>query len=166
MLQFDSKGFLTPDKNLPSNFAEFEHEFVSKFGKQAKRQVLFEDFKRYFRDLFDAMKIDEILVWVDGSFTTRKESPNDIDFVTFIDSELVEKFTDIINRKFTSPEAKQLYQMDAFLLRQYNETHPDHFFTVSDRAYWHSLFSNTRKNRRGLSFKKGFIELKISRHDV
>ncbi len=166
MLNFDSKGFLTPDTKLPSNWNELVLEFVSKFDKQTKRAALFEEFKRYFRDLFDVLGIDEIEVWVDGSFATRKENPNDIDFVFFLDTDLAEQFADLIGRQFTHPESKQMYHMDAFLLRQFRESHPEHYFTVSDKAYWHSLFSRTRKDRRGLSSKKGFIELKISRHDV
>lgn len=166
MLTFDPKGFLTPDINLPGTLAEFQQEFVLNFVIRSKRRALFDEFKRYFRDFFEAIEVDEILVWVNGSFVTKKENPNDIDFVFFLDSELADKFADIIGRQFTHPESKQLYQMDAFLLRDYPETHPDHFFTVSDKGYWFELFSRTRKDRRGHSHKKGFVELKISRHEV
>ncbi len=166
MLTFDSKGFLTPDSNLPSTLAEFQQEFVAHFGVRTKRGLLFEEFKRYLRDFFEAIGVDEVSVWANGSFVTRKENPNDIDLVFFLDSDLADKFADIISRRFTHPESKHLYQMDAFLLRDYPETHPDRFFTVSDRAYWFELFSRTRKDRRGHSDKKGFVELKISRHEV
>ncbi len=166
MLTFNSKGFLTPDSNLPITLAEFQQAFVVGFDVRSKRRALFDEFKRYFRDFFEAIEVDEIYVWGNGSFVTQKENPNDIDFVFFLDSELVDKFANIINRQFTHPESKHLYQMDAFLLRDYSETHPEHFFTVSDRAYWFELFSRTRKDRRGHSHKKGFVELKISRHEV
>lgn len=166
MLTFDSKGFLTPDRNLPSTLAEFQDEFVSKFHPQAKRQELFKEFLRFLRDFFEAIGVEEITIWANGSFVSKKESPNDIDFVFFLDSELADKFSDKISRQFTHPESKTTYQMDAFLLRDYAETHPNYFFTQSDKAYWFELFSRTRKNRRGYSDKKGFVELKIHRHEV
>lgn len=166
MLHFDSKGFLKPAQNLPTTLAIFEQEFVVNFNNRAKRQVLFDEFKRFFQAFFEATELNEVSLWVNGSFVTKKENPNDIDFVFFLDSELANKFADVLSQKFTHPESKELFQMDAFLLRVFPTDHPDHFFTLSDRAYWFELFSETRKDRRGHSFKKGFIELKISRHEV
>lgn len=166
MLTFDSKGFLTPDRNLTSTLEEFQDEFVSKFPLQAKRQELFNEFLRFLRDFFEAIGVEEIMIWANGSFVSNKESPNDIDFVFFLDSDLADKFSDKISQQFTHPESKTIYQMDAFLLRNYAETHPNHFFTQSDKAYWFELFSRTRKNRQGNSDKKGFVELKIRRYEI
>lgn len=166
MLAFDSRGFLTPAGKSASSLDELKEFFVLRYKQSSKRQVLFNELLKFFRDFFETISVEEVTIWANGSFISKKENPNDIDFVFFLDYMLADQFESEISRQFTHPESKTIYQMDAYLLRVFPEHHPNHFFTESDKAWWFELFSNTRKNRAGRSDKKGFVEIKISRHEV
>lgn len=78
MLPFDSKGFLTPDKNLPSTLEEFQEEFVSKFPLQVKRQELFNKFLRFLLDFFEAIGVEEIKHTGLNCFQERERTGKDI----------------------------------------------------------------------------------------
>ena len=91
MLTFNSAGYLTPNTAINSTVREFEEEFVVNYSS-GDRSRLFEMYLQYCNDLKALCEERELLQWIDGSFVTKsKPSPSDIDMVTFIDAELIEK---------------------------------------------------------------------------
>ncbi|MBP8240313.1 MAG: hypothetical protein KAX50_10145 [Saprospiraceae bacterium] len=165
MLQFDPKGFLIPDQRMDCTLEELRQVFVESVPDD-QREKLFAGLLTFLKDLFAGLPVEEVVVWIDGSFTTKKRNPNDIDLVYFLDAETTAKYEGMLGDHFSSPESLNLYGIDAYLVRVYTESHPLYFCTQADRAYWMYFFTKTRKDRRGNTHKKGFLELKISRHDI
>lgn len=95
--------------------------------------------------------------WVDGSFTTTEQHPGDIDIVTFLNVDVIDKLGAALN-PFKYPESLR-YGMDAYLVRIFPPVHRLFALYVGDRAYWLDRFTRTERNRRGIVHRKGFLEL-------
>jgi hypothetical protein len=79
MITFDSRGNMPSGKPIDVNLDELEQYFV--FNLHRRQQ--FEQYLHYLAELktIVAMPFEQ---WVDGSFATLKEKPNDIDMVSFV----------------------------------------------------------------------------------
>jgi len=94
---------------LPDNYFNFEGNYIKEIGavifsweafvkvfvlepKMAKRDKIFREYNRYLEDLSEIIGQCVFTQWVDGSFTTKKTNPNDIDIVTFLPDEIYVKF--------------------------------------------------------------------------
>ncbi|MCX6278592.1 MAG: hypothetical protein NT004_10890 [Bacteroidetes bacterium] len=108
MLTFDSRGYLKPNKNLASSSQEIFDEFVIKFQNTQRRQ-LYSNYIQYSSDLKITCRGIELIQWIDGSFVTKKNIPNDIDVVTFIDYN-----ADYDLSKFVYPESIEKYNVDGY----------------------------------------------------
>jgi len=157
MLTFDENGFLTPPDPIPGNMKLLESEFVIFFGNET-RQRLFERLTRYLDDLKRLVN-EELTIWVNGSFVTKKLNPKDIDVVIFLDWRKLEQFSKELIA-FSHEGALENYGIDSYLVRVYEPSHKKHILTHSDRLHWLYDFSRTQPNRRGKIFKKGFLEIK------
>jgi hypothetical protein len=162
--QFDRRGHLIPARNIPMELAEFRRLFVEEFMDET-RSRLFSGFMAFIGDIFANLPVESIFVWIDGSFTTKKENPKDIDLVYFLDAELAGQNEDVLLSRFYQRESKNIYGVDAYLVRVFAVDHPLCFYTVSDKAYWTELFTKSRRDRRGISHEKGFVELQILRNE-
>lgn len=78
------------------------------------------------------MVSSNFIQWIDGSFATSKEYPNDIDFVTFINHEVFEAKEKLIHENFRLEGAKKKYGVDAYTVRQYYEGHSKYMLNQSD----------------------------------
>jgi hypothetical protein len=65
------------------SLAEFRTKFVDKFPHSKRRKVIFDCFSSYAGVLLSTGIVTEI--WLNGSFVTSKEEPEDIDAVAFFD---------------------------------------------------------------------------------
>lgn len=162
--QFDRRGHLTPARNIPMGPADFRRLFVEGFMDET-RSRLFSGFMAFVGDIFTNLPVESALVWIDGSFATRKENPKDIDLVYFLDAALVEQNEAVLLSKFSQDESKKVYGVDAYLVRVFASDHPLCFYTASDKAYWMELFTKSRRTRRGICHQKGFVELQFSRNE-
>lgn len=90
MLNFNTQGLLVPDNNIEGDIIELETVFVDGIGT-AKRKELFDKYLSYSKSLKKICGENDLLQWINGSFTTKKPEPKDIEIVTFIDHLLVEK---------------------------------------------------------------------------
>lgn len=145
MLQFDEYGNLTPDQPIESDLGEVEAVFVF----NGHREALFNRLKLFFEDI-SSVGCDPVEIWLDGSFATRKNKPNDIDLVLFVDYQIF----DMLEVRLW--ELKKLYkkEIDAYFVSVYPETHELNRLTKSDRIYWLNQFSDDRLGR-----KKGIIQI-------
>ena len=90
-----------------------------------------------------------------------KVSPKDIDFITLIDHETYERNEKLIDKEFRRRGAKEKFGVDAYTLWVYPENHHNFVLTKFDLIQWHNDWTTTIRNRKGKSFKKGFVELKF-----
>jgi hypothetical protein len=151
MLEFDSNGYLVPNRNIISTSDELENVFKN----NKERIQIYDNYLRYIKDL-KVIVTKEIKQWIDGSFVTQKVIPNDIDIVSFIDYEDY-KINEKALSKFFYPNSKTSYSIDAYLIIVYPDTHKKSFYYKSDYAEWLTSFSKDLKT----NMSKGFLEIII-----
>ena len=157
MLSFDKNGFLTPYEVIPASMELLESEFVDSFESELRKKH-FDKLSKYLEALKSVVK-EEITIWVNGSYVTKKLNPKDIDVVVFIHWKIVEANIKEL-KSFTRPEVLANYGVDSYLVRVYEKGHQLNVITHSDRIHWLYDFSRTQPNRRGKTFQKGFLEIK------
>ncbi len=165
MIQFDPKGYLIPDRPIKASLEQFREAFVDQLPDEA-RLAIYENFRQFCGQVMEGFQAKEINVWVDGSFVTRKRTPNDLDIVVFMDADLIDQQHDLLQTQLSHERLQALYRIDAYWVKVYSENHPFHYNTLADRAYWLNLFTRTYRNRQGVSFKKGFLDLTIANHEI
>lgn len=156
MIELNQKGLIVPDYNVSSTVLELSTVFV-KDRATPQRTALFDGYLNYTEDLCACLGDTPFTQWVDGSFTTAAHHPHDIDIVTFLNFDVVDKLGTALNR-FRYPESLR-YGMDAYLVRVFPPEHHLLPLYVGDRAYWLDRFTKTERNRRGIVYRKGFLEL-------
>jgi hypothetical protein len=157
MLTFDENGFLVPPDVIPTTMEVLENELVILIGTET-RQRLFEKMLRYLTDL-KAIVGDEVTIWINGSYATKKPNPADIDLVVFVSWRKMEELYPFL-KPFTYPLALGTYGVDGYLVRVYEPEHRNHILTQSDKLHWLHDFCRTQPNRQGKTFKKGFLEIR------
>lgn len=158
MLTFNHSGLLVPDNKINSTVQELENEFVFNIPT-AKRKEIFDAFIRYNEDFKKVCDLLELHQWINGSFVTKKNNPGDIDVVTFIAYDIIQKLGSKLDN-FKYPNSEIIYGVDAYIVEVYPETHSETFRYISDKAYWMDRFTKTRRIR-GNRLSKGFLEIKF-----
>ena len=156
MLQFNSKGLLIPNTNIKSNITELEKEFVTSLDPH--RTELFQKYIHYSDSLKSELSDIPLLQWIDGSFVTKKQVPEDVDLVTFIAAESVEAIGTRID-DFKYPLSIEKYGVDAYIVKVYERKHKQYPLYIGDQMYWMDNFDKTRRNRNGIKLPKGFLEI-------
>lgn len=126
-----------------------EHHFVSPFALQEKRKQLIERFG------FLLEKVEEIgiafEVWVNGSFVTKKDEPNDIDIAFFYDpiqaNALPAEKKTLFMEVADNSVSKYRYNCDVYFLPNNN---------VHLRSQWRGWFGFTR-----METAKGFARINL-----
>jgi hypothetical protein len=125
--------------------SDIDNHFASNFPDSTTRLPLIAGL----RSFFIALKQMEIAfeIWIDGSFTTNKTNPNDIDLVAFADASLcnqleTEKQQTLI-RLFDREETRRVYGLDVL------------FCPAEDpngRSYWRGWYGFDRhENPKGIA---------------
>lgn len=160
MLNFNSKGHLVPSVNIHSTLEELEEVFVKDIGS-ARRKYLFDKYTLYTESLKKELIFGSFFQWIDGSFVSKKQEPNDIDLLTFVDYRELEHTPDKFE-KFKYPLSLINFEIDGYLVVVYPEDHKNYHLYTGDRLYWMDLFDKTRRNRNGIKNQKGFLELNFN----
>lgn len=140
-------GFHDLDEN------EIKSLLVEAFPKSIRRSVLHCNYIQFLEQLklINKQIVCFSEVWIDGSFTTEKLEPDDIDILLVVDfnalnllpSSLMPKVSSLLNRDYI----KLNYDIDVLLLP---ENHPDLDYQER-RSYWRGWFGFDRKeNPKGL----------------
>lgn len=124
-------------------------DFVSPFLIQDKRKFLVERFESLLEKI-ESLGIP-CEIWIDGSFVTKKEEPNDIDMVFFCSQNDVNSLTSdkvsLLREILDNSTSKYRYNCDVY-------------FAPNDdtglRSYWRGWFGFTRSESA-----KGFIRINI-----
>jgi len=133
-----------------------ERVFVERFTNSDTRSNLFD---RYcvFNALLAELMPEGYTQWIDGSFVSQKQNPNDIDVVTFVDADLYnrhEKQFDAL-RDWRNQKPKTV---DGFFVRYYPEDHRYRVRYDYDCVDWLNTFG-TWKDRTLKTHDKGFITI-------
>lgn len=157
--EFDDNG------NLPAGFfnpglEEFEERFVHYFHDSPSRQKIFKGYIKY-NSRLDYLNIATIQ-WVNGSFTTSKVNPVDIDFVTHLDAVELDELSNELKETFTklydNKRAKSECRCDVYFIAIYPPENPELYeSTKEDIEYWSKWFAHDRENN-----PKGIIEFNLS----
>ena len=161
MIELNQKGLIVPDYNVSSTVLELATVFV-KDRATSRRTTLFGGYLDYTNDLCACLGDIPFTQWIDGSFTTAEQHPHDIDIVTFLNFDVIDQLGAALN-PFKYPESFR-YGMDAYLVRVFPPEHRLFALYIGDRAYWLDRFTKTERNRRGIVYRKGFLEL-IYQHE-
>lgn len=153
---FDRYGNLAPyTLILIDDLFDFEKLFVSNFDQSTTRQPIFTGLLEYLGDM--GVLLTELeykgtwKVWLNGSFTTKKLNPNDVDLLNVFDNDaLFEQYKSRFESMFAN-NAEVRYGVDAYFLLTDNSA------KSADLAnYWRQQFGTDRNGRA-----KGIISLEI-----
>jgi hypothetical protein len=158
MFQFDELGHLKPYTKLEAAVEDVFQGLVQGFSVSETRQQLFENYLNYNEALLKTVKSDYVQ-YFNGSFTTKKVNPNDIDLVSFVDYQALLENEKYVEENLLNKAALNVYGIDAYLVVVYPETHPYRIRTLSDAAYWNHWFGFSKFDRRKKRSPKGFIEI-------
>lgn len=86
MLHFNTHGFLSPDGVIPTDMKTFRTVFVDTLPDQSRIEI-FEKFIQFSRSILSDLNLEQVHIFLNGSFTTQKRNPNDLDIVIFLDLE-------------------------------------------------------------------------------
>lgn len=115
-----------------------EKTFVEPFANNSRRAYLVERLHSLFRRLESVKLPAEI--WLDGSFVTHKEEPDDIDLIIYFEDKDLTNLTSeqvyIINELNDRALSQIRYNCDVFIVRKDD---------VDNRSYWRGWFCFTRK---------------------
>jgi hypothetical protein len=145
---YDENGYLKPHQIIQLDLSTLEEMFTY----NSHRKELFDVFKDYLLKLNSTL-IAPFQLWVDGSFITKKEMPNDIDLVTFINSNEYERWR---NRIWGFKEIYKFQGLDLHFVCVFPNNDRRRIETDYSTNDYHRLFNYDRKN-----IKKGFIQLKF-----
>ena len=160
--RFNIRGLLFPYKIIKFSWDEFERFFVLEFPEKTNRRAIFENFK-HFIERFKQGICPKFYIWVDGSFTTNKPNPADIDVVFFIDHSICAEKEPLIRRDFFTDEIKHQLKIDAYLVRVYPEKHKKHYLFHLDMLNWKNIYGTTRPDERtGFEYSKGIVQLNFT----
>lgn len=127
------------------------------FPQSRTRQGLFDNYLVFMEELRQVVP-SGFQQWINGSFSTRKTDPNDLDLVTFLDFETYEAKGDEIEKlrqvKFNSKGG-----IDCYFLQVFPEGHRYRIRTQMDTIEWLDLFSHARPRPGQKKLPKGFVEL-------
>jgi len=117
----------------------FKDIFVNQFAIHEKRNYLAE---RFFVLLDEFKEIGlNAEIWIDGSYSTLKPEPNDIDVLFLMNDHEINLLTPEKRAKLTNlfdrDQSKIRYKCDLFLINKQN---------TNDRIYWRGCFGFNRKD--------------------
>ena len=149
-LDFDAHGYLIPYDLIEADWGSF----VDTFGWNDHRRALIEVLHSFLIEL-DNLSIETFTLWIDGSFVTQKEQPNDLDVVFVLPSVTHQQF-----ERNLRALRDRFNRLDVYFVRMIGETERDHFLYISDRAQWLFQFTTTKPDRvTRRKYPKGFIQI-------
>ena len=160
---FNEKGHL-PSGVHEATIEDFKTRFVDNVPESKTRTGVFAGYMDYRNDILDLDIV--IKQWLDGSFTTRKVDPNDLDVISHVDALKISKnrytidqfrrlFIDGIQSNRGHLNSK--YKCDPFAIVVYPPNHKFHNLTLNTINYWLDCFGHD--SRVAGRPPKGLIEI-------
>jgi hypothetical protein len=153
ILNFDSNGNIKPYEIIDIKIEDVKTNFVDKYPKSKTRKDIFEGYIRYNNDFFSVVNASWYQL-INGSYTTKKENPIDIDLVNFIDfSILSNKLLPFL----VENGSKDTYMVDGYLVPIVKENDPRYSIVKHNIDYWENWFGRDRQRN-----KKGVLKIEIN----
>ena len=159
---FDENGNLPPIGLIKPTIQEFEERFVAGARIGDVRREIFDGYKKYCDNVrsLDVVSIQ----WINGSYTTKKLDPKDIDLVTHFDGMKLHQDKDLqkhFEKLIDKEEMKLLYKCHPQFVLVYPRDKPDLYsYYIQRYQYWLKWFSRDRDGNT-----KGLIEFDLQRDD-
>lgn len=155
-LKFNKQGLLVPADIIEVELSTFKAYFVDAFPNSKTRKSLFENYLRYiYRFQDDVFPIFE--QWINGSFVTKKENPNDIDLVTFLNFRAYEARGDKILDKFWTFSLEE-QGIDSYIVKEFPEHHTFRKEYLDFQKIWYERYIFGKHD-----IPKGFIKIKFEK---
>ena len=159
--RFDIRGYLQPAQRFETTIEELKDNFVDAFEESVSRDEIFNQYIE-FTNTFAKEITPNFTQWLDGSFVSNKNNPNDLDILILLNSRDFIANKKLIDQKFRLRNAKiEFPLLDIYTLTIYDKNHQEHFITQADMIYWGSFWGNSKMNRAKKTFKKGYLEIKF-----
>lgn len=155
---FNSEGNLPQGLYKPS-LHEFKDRFVSSYMSSKTRDSIYSGYLDYCCQMitFDIAYTN----WVNGSFTTNKQDPGDIDVVIHYDALKLNSLSnkeDINNRFLHQLNSKKLFRCHTQTVPIYPKIDPRYILTYATYIKWKKWFSQDKYTHN----PKGLIEFDLS----
>ena len=152
MLNFNFNGYLEPFEAIEIAFESAESLLVW----NEHRAHIWANFEVFIADL-QAILASPFSVWLNGSFATQKENPNDLDCVIFEDFEVYEaNISQLLQLKMKCKKMR----IDSYFVAIHGIGHKRNNTYELDKKEWFSLFNATKRDiYTGKCYSKGFLEL-------
>ena len=148
-----------PEGDYRPTEADFEQRFVDVQGSDSRTEI-YDGFKHHRAELLAAGVDPAADCMLDGSYTTRKLDPGDIDLVVEVHAETYEQ-SSRLQELLSGPDAKADFLCDAYAVLVLPQEHPDfQAVTEKGRAYWRKWFGRDRQNHakgRVWAKARGFV---------
>ena len=155
-MPFNSNGVLPPGFH-DWELEEIEENLVVNFSKSKTRSRIFSGYTKLLKKL-KSFKL-EAEQWLDGSFSTTKVNPGDLDMLTIIEANQLNKIDPSkgaeLKTLFDGPNTKKDYLCDSYILAKRDKSDPNYEYYRKMHKYWYGEFSLDR------SFSpKGIVRVK------
>ena len=118
-LNLDALGSPIPPLLQTMDLPEFEQSHVASHPTSTTRAQIFSNYLLYLRDFRATIGVG-FLQWVDGSYTTSKLDPEDIDVINFVPFEAASDQQILALARFKkSGGSRDTYQVDAHIVQVY-----------------------------------------------
>lgn len=130
----------------PMTLADVRELCVVPFTNSANRRKIMEGLERIISEM-QRVGI-EAQVWVDGSFLTKKDEPNDADIVLCVDFAFAESCTSEQNAvlNWIVGNLKSSHLCDSYVFVRFPNGHPLFWVGEWTHAYWVRQFGFSRQN--------------------
>jgi hypothetical protein len=124
----DQDGYPCPPLLEPLTWSDFEARHVQQHLTSTTRGPIFLGYQDYLRDFRLATGVG-FKQWVNGSFTTSKLDPCDVDVVNFVPNSAITDVTQFATFQ-TNGGSRDKYRVDAYLIPVY-PAHTIEYMTVT-----------------------------------
>lgn len=160
----DGYGILPPGRHT-CTAQEFEDRFVSGLPDEPRRRQIFQDLEEY-QVQQSRRGLSVISYWIDGSFTSAKLNPGDIDITAVVDSGTSQPAPDWQDwfspgdhwKVNIHPEVQRPLLVDGFGILKVPDEHPAAREYLELRGYWDDWWQRCRGT--GPATSKGYVEVK------
>jgi hypothetical protein len=158
MAKFNGNGYLDAGIH-PMSEGEVKDHFVDAFPMSTTRAKIHVGYVRHAQELA-ATGVDGVK-YLDGSFTTTKTDPGDIDMVVFADADLLDSLPPAAQQQFkelvAGKQTQHTHQCDCYFCPTVkDENHPYYAELRAQRKYWLGEFCFDRSDQ-----PKGIVSVKV-----
>jgi hypothetical protein len=133
---------------------------VDPFRESRTRPKVFSGFQEWRRDALES-RVEGAIQWVDGSFVEAKTDPNDIDVLTLMHHETLNKLPvrakTFIREWLSKPRSQDRYLVDSSFYATYEPCHEKYEVWKNKRRIYKKLYGHTRGTLTG----KGFLQVTL-----